>query len=306
MPAERRPSMSSRFVLTLGGVQAGFLKSVDGGDITAEVVQEAHDPTSTYFFKKHIASVKYEDFAVEVDFSLADAVYDWIAATWTGRHYRKDGSIIICDSDFNAISEQQFFHASLSEVTIPTCDALAKNPVPMQLKFSPEITRMNKGGGRVSFLDKGKLGQKQWSPSNFRLEIDGLDCTRVVSVGSFTVKQILSTHNVGETRDYEKISKGIEFPNLKITLPEMATQSWQAWFEDFVVRGHNGDAQEKGGALVFLGADRKAELARITFFNLGIFRLGADKAQAGSDQTRTVTAELYCQRMEFKAGGLKI
>ena len=46
------------FALELDKVLVGFLKSVDGGNATAEVVVEA--PLS-YYSKKHIANVKYEE-----------------------------------------------------------------------------------------------------------------------------------------------------------------------------------------------------------------------------------------------------
>jgi hypothetical protein len=45
------------------------------------------------------------------------------------------------------------------------------------------------------------------------------------------------------------------------------------------------------------------ELLRIDLFNLGIFKIGNDKAEANSDRITTVTAHLYCERMELHAGG---
>ena len=74
------------------------------------------------------------------------------------------------------------------------------------------------------------------------------------------------------------------------------------WFEDFVVKGNNGDANEKSGALLFLAPDLKAELARITLHNLGIFALRRDRQGAGTDAIQRVTAELYCERMELAVG----
>lgn len=44
------------------------------------------------------------------------------------------------------------------------------------------------------------------------------------------------------------------------------------------------------------------ELLRIDLFNLGIFRLGHDKGEANSDKISTVTAQLYCERMEPQLG----
>ena len=56
--------------------------------------------------------------------------------------------------------------------------------------------------------------QKQFLPSNFRLEIDGLDCTKVSKIDSFTVKQPIQTDDIGDKRDYKKEPGKLEFPNL--------------------------------------------------------------------------------------------
>ena len=65
----------------------------------------------------------------------------------------------------------------------------------------------------------------------------------------------------------------MEFPNLAVTLAESHAQTWQDWFDDFVVKGNNGQDNEKNGSLTFLAPDLKTTLATINFFNLGIFRL---------------------------------
>jgi hypothetical protein len=44
----------------------------------------------------------------------------------------------------------------------------------------------------------------------------------------------------------------------------------------------------------------KTELARVNFFNLGIFRFAPVKVENSADQIKRVTAELYCERMEFE------
>ena len=163
---------------------------------------------------------------------------------------------------------------------------------------------MKKGGGKVASAGKG--GQKQWSPANFKLQIDGLDCSKVSKVDSFTVKQTAQTDDIGDARDYLKQPGKLEFPNLTITLPEAGAQTWQAWFDDFVIKGNNTDAQEKNGSLVFFAPNNKDLLATINFFNLGIYALGSDKAEANADQIKWVKAELYCERMEFQFGGSKI
>src|SRR6266576_398704 len=113
MPGGRTFS-GGRFLLELDGAPVGFLRSVDGGAISADVVS-VHG--QSYFDEKHLGRVRYEDFALQLDLSLDASIYDWIAKTFTGKPQRRDGSIVAVDTQFKARSETQFFQALLTEVT---------------------------------------------------------------------------------------------------------------------------------------------------------------------------------------------
>jgi hypothetical protein len=285
----------------LDGVQCGFVKSVRGGDVSAEVIEEQAGPS--HFVKKHIGPPRYEEFAVQIDFTLAHAVYDWIASSWAMNYQRKDGSIVAADYALTAKSERQFFHALLTGVTFPACDAAAKDAAYLTVKFAPEYTKTAKAGGKLSAPVAQK--QKAWIASHFRLELDGLDCTKVSSIDSFTVKQSVTTDDIGDARDYLKEPGKIDFPNLAVTLAEAAAATWQAWFDDFVLKGNNDDSKEKSGAIIFLATDLKSELARVNLYNVGIFALRHKPQSAATDTVRRVTAELYCERMELLLAGMK-
>jgi hypothetical protein len=85
------------------------------------------------------------------------------------------------------------------------------------------------------------------------------------------VKQSVAAEHVGELREMTKEPGRIEFPNLKVTFSETSAQSWRDWFEDFVVKGNS-------------------------------FRL-VDATPGGADAIHRITAELYCERMQFVPGG---
>jgi hypothetical protein len=116
-------------------------------------------------------------------------------------------------------------------------------------------------------MDKGggqltlkELGrQKLWRTAHFRLDIDGLDTTSVRRVAPFQVMTPIGPRK-------------INFPNLNC---------------------------EKNGTLRFLAPDLETELARIDFYNLGIFGLAKTK-EAG--QVATLTAMLYCEWMTLHPG----
>jgi hypothetical protein len=171
----------------------------------------------------------------------------------------------------------------------------------MTLTLAPQTTRVVKPTGQAGdYAEGGKSEQKVWLPASFRLDIAGLDCSKVVKVDSFTVKQTVVTDNIGDARDYAKEPGRLEFPNLRITLPEAAAQSFSEWHERFVVQGNNDDSQEKNGSLTLLSANRQVELVRIRFFNMGIIRVQPDVAEANADAIRRMVAELYVERMEFE------
>lgn len=294
-PIQGRSYVSGHFGLELDGVQAGFLKSVDGGGATADVITEQPSGTER-FSHKHLGNVKYEEFSMQFGFSMTKAVYDWIAASWTSSYVRKNGAVVAADFKSDIKSKRQFFNALITETGIPACDGSSKEAGYLTLNFAPEYTSDVKASGTLS---AGKQ-QKLWLPANFKLEIDGLDCTKVNKVDAFTVKQTIVTGQIGDERDYQKEPGKIEFPNLAITFAEVSAQSWIDWHKSFVMQGNNGAEQEKNGRLLFLSSNLQEQLLEIKFFNLGIFKLDAEAGEPNADAPARMTAELYCERMEFK------
>src|SRR5688572_26710063 len=188
-----RAYVAGNFFFAMDGIKCGFVKSVDGGAITAEVISEPSGPN--YFVKKHIGTPKYEDFTLQIGFSMSKAVYDWIAASWAMNYQRKNGAIIACDYKLDAKSQREFFNALIVETGIPACDGSSKEAAYLTLKFAPEYTRMTKASGKATG-ETGKALQKLWLPANFRLSIDGLDCTKVSKIDAFTVKQTAVTDDI--------------------------------------------------------------------------------------------------------------
>jgi hypothetical protein len=295
MPVNPRTAAGT-LSLTLDGTPVGFVKSALGGEPVAEVIEQT--AADSGFSKKHIGPPTYEPIQLRVGLGLAKELYDWIADSWNMTHDRKDGAIVTADANLGAKSQRQFFDALITETTFPALDGASKDAAFLTLKFAPEHTRVTKASGKVTAPTQNL--QKQFVASNFRLELAGLDTTKVSRIESFTVRQNLSTFREGTARDTSLVPGRIEFPNLSVTLAEASAQTWLDWFEDFVVRGNNGDGKEKEGRIVFLAADRKTEIASVSLHNVGIFAL-RQVPQAG-EQVARLRAELYCERMQFQFG----
>ncbi|HEY2748219.1 MAG TPA: phage tail protein [Polyangia bacterium] len=288
--------------MDLGGQFAGWISSIEGGHATSDVVAEKLG--ADMIVHKHLAGVKYEEITVNCGTAMSKAFYTWIQNSMDRKHTRNDGAIITADYDQNEMARLNFFHALITEVGFPACDAASKDAAKMSVKFSPEYTRMVTKKGSAVQAPIGKGEQKKWMPSNFRLKIDGLDtpCKNINKIEALTIKQKVVEDPCGEVRDYQKVPASIEYPNLVVTFSEAFADDVYKWHEDFVINGNNGQDKEKGGSLEFLTPDLKTTLFTLTFAGLGIFKCTPEKVEAASENTRRVKAEMYCEQVTFAAG----
>jgi hypothetical protein len=238
---------------------------------------------------------------MDVGFAMEKPLFQWITETLQAKSPRRNGSIVACDQRLEAKSERKFYQAALTEMTVPTLDMGSKEPAWLGIKFWPEKIDLAKASGKASGADPHHP-EKQLLPSNFKLEIDGLDCSKVQKIESFTIRQSVVQDAVGEQRDYQLETASLSFPNLRITFSEVGVESWMSWFEDFVVKGNCFESKEKGGKLTLLGPNPQQPLASFQLFNLGIFRLGSIDSEAAKDARKLARAEVYCERMELKLG----
>ena len=280
--------MSKRLLLSIDG-QVGPLNSVQGGYVTGEVVRERPGPGP--FVKKHLATIRYEDVVITAGFALPGAFYDWISATWDGHWPSRAVSII--ETAPGDSEERQYLDARIVETIVPALDGSAGDAGYLTVRIAPErVLVADPSGGAVR--DHSKQSGKRWHVSDFRLEIDGLDCTNVRRIDSFAVRSAPTADDTGDHREPQKQPGVLDFPDLSITIARTSARSWLDWHDDFVVKGNNGQAREKSGSLVLLSRKKKCEVARVDLFNLGVYRVAPDRSG-------DVTARLYCERMEFRA-----
>jgi hypothetical protein len=295
--ADARTYVTSNYFLTIDGVKTGFIKTARGGGISAQVINETAG--SVPYVMKHIGQPKYEPLSIALGFSNSKAPYEWIKATWGGSNQRKNVSVDETDAQSQSKSSRAYSGCLITETTIPAMDGTSKEPAYLTLKTGCESMREV----QASNIDTGKYGkneQKVFLPSNFKLEIDGLDCTRVKKIDAFTVKRLITSDSTGQARDSQKQPDKIDFPDLKITLAGAGAASWKQWFDDFVVKGNSSQAKEKSGTLTLLTPNAQKMLARIHFFNMGIHRLEPTAVEANSESAASLTVELYVERMEFE------
>ncbi len=290
-----RGYVADSFHLTLDGVECGFLRSAAGGSPVGDVVVVTGGPGG--FADKQIGAVHYEDIELQTGLSLTNDLYEWINASWQLDHKRKSGAIAAVATTRSIHAVHEFTDALVGEVTIPALDGSSKDQAYLTVKLRPEQVTRGKGGDT---LPRRATKQKSFVASNFRVEIDGLDCKMVAKIDSFTVRQTITTG--ASSGDSDLLEPGaLDFPNLSITLAEASAGSWQEWADDFLVKGNNGPAQERSGALTFLAPDL-TQLARIELMGLGIVSLRRPARADAAEAVARVVAELYCERMALHVG----
>jgi hypothetical protein len=301
---DQRSYSTGNIALELDGQFVDFLKSADGGFAKGDVAM-AQVGTSP-FPSKHLVSIKYQDIAIQCNPVMPKPLFDWIAAELNGSHIRKNGAIVT--ADFNRVerSRLQFSNALITEIGLPACDAASKDAGFLTVKFAPEFTAplASKGGNVIGPVASRQ--QKSWTPTNFRIRIQGLEdsCNHVSKIEALVFKQTIVQDPVGEMRNYQKEPAKKEFPNLVLLLSESQAGPFYGWFEDFVVKGNNSQDRERQGVLELLAPDLKEVLLTVNFSNLGIFSFAPDKQMALEDGIRRVKVEMYCERFTLAQGGI--
>jgi hypothetical protein len=267
-----------RSVLKLGDTVCGFVFSAEGGDISAPVIREPDGP----FFRKRLGPPVIEPIVLAFDLSLDKVVYDWIAEFWKGNVTSQSGSVISVDLNGQAKSELAFEHATITATEVPAMDGASKTPCRLTVRLHAEKTRRVPASGAVTGPIKPS---KPWLPSNFRLEIEGLETKRVSRIEPLT-----AVADKG----------GIDFGDLRVLLSPDEVKAWSNWHKSFVV---DGTGDERSGALTFFTPDLRTELGEVTLRGLGIHRLVPGPVPDQAGQVARLAAELYCERMELAVHG---
>jgi hypothetical protein len=278
-----------------------FLREVTGGTVVGQVT--SHTSGNEHFARKQLDGTRNDDFRVQFGTAMSSGLVDWISASWGPKPPKRDGAVLACDLQYLIRSERGFKGALISETAFPAFDAASKTSGYLTVRFATRSLLPVKDPGTKLTLNLGSGGkQKLWLTSNFRLQIDGLDCTKVSRIAPFAVRRPIELVSTGGTTDLR--AGPIDFPSLRIAFPATSAGSWAAWYDDFVVKGSNGPAKERKGSLTLLAPNLVSELARVDFGGLGIFRLTTDRDEdAPPHQIATITADLYCEQMVLVAGG---
>jgi hypothetical protein len=295
----KRSYISNKFFLDLGhGDPGGWLLSAEGGMASTEPVQERL--AGGHPVRKHAGNVKVEDITVTCGTAMSEKFYQWIQKSINYQSMRQDGAIITTNMDFKEIVRQNFYETLLAEVSLPAVDASSKDAAKFTLKMSPEYTETKYSNGtQAQTASIVAAPQKRWQVANFKFSVDGMDCARTHKVEALNIKQNIVENTIGERLIFQKEPAQIDFPNVVFTLPERVADPWYKWYDDFVCKGNSAPSFEKSGQLEYLAPDCHTILFIVQFYNLGIIKYTPDKLDIGTEKTRSVKIEMYCEKMTF-------
>jgi hypothetical protein len=139
-------------------------------------------------------------------------VGDWITASWKGNAPTRDVEIITADLMGTAIRRRTFRNALLTETTIAALDGSYDADF-LTLKLVFQDARLERASGTVP-APKPPVSRRLFP----RLQLPGLDCTKVMPVDAFTVRQEVVERVVDPSVPLQP--GPLSFPNLTVTLPE--------------------------------------------------------------------------------------
>lgn len=279
--ADQRSYTGGRFTLSVGGVNAGYVKSVEGGTVVGDVVPEPPRPPA--FPKKHLGGTHVEPLVAEVGVG-AGPFASWITETLNGTVSPKGITWSTADFNYKETSRVELDRSRLVQVEFPRMDGAAKDAGFVRLTMQPDAARRVAAGGADA---RAALGDKtrSWLISNFRVTIPGLPTDRVASVEPITVKVVGGVLSVS---------------NLVVSVSQVDAKPWQDWHDAFVAaRPESTEAMEKTGTIELLDPDMKGVIARLSFRGLGSVRISSGKQSAGSEAVSRFTAEMYVEDVKF-------
>jgi T4-like virus tail tube protein gp19 len=299
MTVQKKSFTSGHFQLEIDGHKStAYLKSVDGGHVVANAVDE---PIGTHNQRiKSISTLDVEPFTLDFGLSGARDVLKWIRASWNKKYTRRNGMITHANFDLERTYEHEFFEALITETTFPALDGAAKDTAYLKVKIQPErvVERKIPPGPKVS--PQGGIKQKLWTANSFRLTIDGLNGFEYTNkIEAFTIKQGVKKSFVGESRFPQIEPTKLEFPHLVGTLGLDYADDLLKWRDDYHRDGGAEVPNQRSGELEFLGPDKKQVIFSINLFEVGIHKVALQQSQANQDSIKRVKYELYVGRMEM-------
>lgn len=288
------PGASGRFAIEIDGESAGILLAAGGGHEYSEVI-ESEEVGADGIVRKHIGNVKYEDISVTFGTGMKASFYDLITAMVGRNRSSVAGNVVAVTTTFMEHSRLSFFNALITEVSFPALDAASKDAAKMTVKLSPETTTFRHSHGKIE-LSSTTSKQKKWLVSNFRLDIKGLDCSKVSKIHTITIKQQVVELPENIVVAEQGASERLDCSNVVFTIADSASEQLWKWRANMIA---SGGEDTRNGTVTWLGPDLTTVIGTLDLGNLGVIRVAHESDEPNSDGIRRVKCEMYCEEVKF-------
>jgi hypothetical protein len=282
--------LAGKATLRVGEQPAASVELYSGGEPWAEVIDEPGGLLP--YAKKHVGELRFADLEAQIALDAHPAFYRWIRDAWFGDPGRD--RVVLDPLEAGSGSRTlELAKAHVHEVVLPGLDTSSREKRSLLVRITPRAVRRVRSGHTGSMAMERPA--RDFYAQNFVVNIDGLDCSGVLSVDPITVRTKLPEETGGRQSQ-------IVFPDLHLHLDADKAEPFHEWFEDFIIRGNNDDDQEKGGTITYMDPLLSDPLGVLILHHLGIYRI-ADEAP-NAQGIRRVRVDLYCERMELSPTGV--
>jgi hypothetical protein len=280
-----RPGSVASQTFSIDGIACPEVTAWSGGDFVGTVVVQSG--------KKHVANIGVEPITIETVLPLSPALTACVADLCTNQTNPKTLQLTNLDSSGSAVgSSLQARNALLTELRFPALDAGSKEPLRLTLVFVAEQIR---AAAATSTTTPTTRRAATPSVSNFKINITGLNTSRVSRIEPFTIKRVLPSDNIGVLRTPTAQSNPTTFPDLSLNFGEGAPTDWSTWRDDFFVNGKHLEADEKDGSLQILASDLHTVLFSLQLSHIGLLCFSSQPD--ANNLPNRARADLYCEQM---------
>jgi hypothetical protein len=285
--AEARNNANGKIVLELGGVVAGFLREVSGGEAYRVV---DHSPGPNGIPLKRAGAIKYEPLQISFSSGMSKPFYQWVVDFVGGTASPKSGAIVYIDFNGKELSRLVFEGALISQFEIPALSGASRESGYFSLTLVPKATHFTKEKMGAALPDFTQAAVKPFLLSNYRLKIAGLEtaCSRIAAIDAITLTQPISVPEIGQPA-----ATGSRFINeFKIQLPETQADGFLDWFSAAV-----NQSSTRTCTLDILDQTMVTVLFTITSPALGI--LSYSRGGIQGDAIPSAYAQFFCNELSF-------
>ena len=229
-----------------------------------------------------VTSLHSEDIEIQLGAEMGPTLYGWLGQTLAQTAAPRDGAILGLDFIGHVVWRLEFSRASVSSIVFPSLDASASADAYLTVKIAAATTRfepVDTVGGAESPPPDATHALRPIMRSDFRLQIEGLDCSKVGSVNTLTATMTGRRQSTS---------------NLSFTVAAASATAFHDWQRNRLDPGESLPKGDKAGTLELLSPTLQTALVTLRLGGLGVVSVAAVPNDTDVESIRQARVELFC------------